>query len=131
MNSDKGKILKLYKNEWYVDNIFLQCNVTQIKIIRQMRTGTSYLAAHSPYIFNNPDLCPCCNRYVKETNQHYLMECDRFTKDIKILLKKIIQILKNSGRKVKTKYILGFPDKNNEPILFSPVKKVKNGGKLF
>jgi len=27
--------------------------------------------------------------------------------------------------------VLGFPDEQEQPILFSPDKKVKNGGKLF
>ena len=38
---------------------------------------------------------------------------------------------KQIGNLISEVLVLGFPDKNNEPILFSPDKKVKNGGKLF
>ena len=38
---------------------------------------------------------------------------------------------KQIGNLISEVLVLGFPDENNEPILFSPDKKVKNGGKLF
>ena len=42
------------------------------------------------------------------------MDCNRFSNDRKILLNKIHPILKNSGRKVNVKNILGFPDQIKE-----------------
>jgi len=38
---------------------------------------------------------------------------------------------KKIGNLLSEVLVLGFPDNNEEPILFSPDKKVKNGGRLF
>ena len=38
---------------------------------------------------------------------------------------------KQIGKVISEVLVLGFPDKNNQPILISPDFKVKNGGKLF
>ena len=38
---------------------------------------------------------------------------------------------KQIGKIMSEVLVLGFPDDNNEPILFSPDIKLKNGGKLF
>ena len=38
---------------------------------------------------------------------------------------------KQIGKIMSEVLVLGFPDENNEPILFSPDKVLKNGGKLF
>tara|TARA_B100001964_G_scaffold215563_1_gene254014 strand:- start:73 stop:414 length:342 start_codon:yes stop_codon:yes gene_type:complete len=38
---------------------------------------------------------------------------------------------KQIGNLLSEVLVLGFPDNNDEPILFSPDKKVKNGGRLF
>tara|TARA_B100001245_G_C22779819_1_gene376621 strand:+ start:257 stop:595 length:339 start_codon:yes stop_codon:yes gene_type:complete len=38
---------------------------------------------------------------------------------------------KQIGKVISEVLVLGFPDKQNEPILFSPDFKIKNGGKLF
>jgi len=38
---------------------------------------------------------------------------------------------KQIGKIISEVLVLGFPDENHEPILFSPDKILKNGGKLF
>ena len=38
---------------------------------------------------------------------------------------------KQIGKIMSEVLVLGFPDENNQPILFSPDLIVKNGGKLF
>ena len=38
---------------------------------------------------------------------------------------------KQIGNLLSEVLVLGFPDNNGEPILFSPDKKIKNGGKLY
>jgi len=38
---------------------------------------------------------------------------------------------KQIGNVISEVLVLGFPDNNNEPILISPDKNIKNGGKLF
>ena len=38
---------------------------------------------------------------------------------------------KQIGKLISEVLVLGFPDNNNEPILISPDKNIKNGGKLF
>ena len=38
---------------------------------------------------------------------------------------------KQVGNLISEVLVLGFPDDNEEPILFSPDKKFKNGGRLF
>ena len=38
---------------------------------------------------------------------------------------------KQIGNSISEVLVLGFPDDNNEPILISPDKNIKNGGKLF
>ena len=38
---------------------------------------------------------------------------------------------KQIGKVISEVLVLGFPDKQNEPILFSPDFKIKNGGKLY
>ena len=38
---------------------------------------------------------------------------------------------KQIGNLISEVLVVGFPDANNQPILFSPDKKVKNGGKLY
>ena len=38
---------------------------------------------------------------------------------------------KQIGNLTSEVLVLGFPDDNNEPILISPDKNIKNGGKLF
>ena len=35
------------------------------------------------------------------------------------------------GNLISEVLVLGFPDNNNEPILISPDRNIKNGGKLF
>ena len=111
LKSDKGKVLKLYKKEWYTDNVFYLNNVSQIKTIRQMRNGTSYLAGHSPFVYVNPDKCPCCGKNLKENNHHYLMVCQRFSNQRKNLLNRIKPLLKRSKLRLKVKLLLGFPDR--------------------
>ena len=38
---------------------------------------------------------------------------------------------KQIGSLISEVLVVGFPDENNQPILLSPDKKVKNGGKLY
>ena len=38
---------------------------------------------------------------------------------------------KQIGKMISEFLILGFPDNDDQPILISPLRKVKNGGKLF
>ena len=38
---------------------------------------------------------------------------------------------KQIGSLISEVLVLGFPDDNNEPILISPDRNIKNGGKLF
>ena len=38
---------------------------------------------------------------------------------------------KQIGNLISEVLVLGFPDCNNEPILISPDRNIKNGGKLF
>ena len=38
---------------------------------------------------------------------------------------------KQIGKMISEVLVLGFPDKNNEPILVMPSSKILNGGKLF
>ena len=38
---------------------------------------------------------------------------------------------KQIGNLISEVLVVGFPDSNNQPILLSPDKKVKNGGKLY
>ena len=38
---------------------------------------------------------------------------------------------KQIGKMISEFFILGFPDNDEQPILISPLRKVKNGGKLF
>jgi len=38
---------------------------------------------------------------------------------------------KQIGNLISEVLVVGFPDENNQPILLSPDKKVKNGGKLY
>ena len=38
---------------------------------------------------------------------------------------------KQIGNMISEFLILGFPDNDEQPILISPLRKVKNGGKLF
>ena len=38
---------------------------------------------------------------------------------------------KQIGNIISEVLVVGFPDISNQPILFSPDKKVKNGGKLY
>ena len=38
---------------------------------------------------------------------------------------------KQIGNLISEVLVLGFPDNNNEPILISPDRNIKNGGKLF
>ena len=38
---------------------------------------------------------------------------------------------KQIGNLISEVLVLGFPDGNNEPILISPDRNIKNGGKLF
>ena len=62
----------------------------------------------------------------------------QFTKNYKIehLLHKQIAAVINFPKKqigdfISEVLVLGFPDDNNEPILFSPDKKLVNGGQLY
>jgi tRNA-binding protein len=38
---------------------------------------------------------------------------------------------KQIGKMISEFLVLGFPDINNQPILFTPTQKIENGGKLF
>ena len=52
-----------------------------------------------------------------------------------ILHKQIAAVInfpkKQIGDLISEVLVLGFPDKNNEPILISPDKKLTNGGRLY
>ena len=88
--------------------------IIQIKIIRQLRIGTSYLVGHSPFVYNTPEKCPCCSETVTEDTRHYIYECGRFSTERKKFMDVINPILKNSKWKNNLKTILGFPDKIND-----------------
>ena len=53
----------------------------------------------------------------------------------KLLYKQIAAVLnfpkKQIGNLISEVLVLGFPDHNNEPILFSPDKNLANGGRLY
>ena len=56
--------------------------------------------------------------------------------DVKDLINKQVAAVinfppKQIGKIISEVLVVGFPDKQNEPILISPDFKVKNGGKLF
>ena len=62
----------------------------------------------------------------------------QLTKNYKIeqlLHKQIAAVLnfpkKQIGNLISEVLVLGFPDHNNEPILFSPDKNLANGGRLY
>ena len=86
-------------------------NTRQIKLIRKLRTGTSYLTGHSPFIYKEPQKCPCCSKIIKEDNQHYIFECERFKNQRKRLTTAIRPILKFSRLSMNVETILGFPEK--------------------
>ena len=52
-----------------------------------------------------------------------------------LLYKQIAAVInfpkKQIGNLISDVLVLGFPDDNNEPILFSPDKKLVNGGQLY
>tara|TARA_Y100000590_G_scaffold465179_1_gene636717 strand:- start:1700 stop:2035 length:336 start_codon:yes stop_codon:yes gene_type:complete len=52
-----------------------------------------------------------------------------------LINKQIVAVInfppKQIGKIISEVLVLGFPDKNNEPILFSPDFIVNNGGKIF
>ena len=56
--------------------------------------------------------------------------------DVKDLINKQVAAVinfppKQIGKIISEVLVVGFPDKQNEPILISPDFKVKNGGKLY
>ena len=62
----------------------------------------------------------------------------QLTKNYKVeqlLFKQIAAVVnfpkKQIGNLISEVLVLGFPDKNNEPILICPDKKLVNGGKLY
>ena len=62
----------------------------------------------------------------------------QFTRNYKVdqlLHKQIAAVInfpkKQIGDLISDVLVLGFPDDNNEPILFSPDKKLVNGGQLY
>ena len=62
----------------------------------------------------------------------------QLTKNYKVeqlLFKQIAAVVnfpkKQIGNLISEVLVLGFPDKNNEPILICPDKKLINGGKLY
>ncbi len=38
---------------------------------------------------------------------------------------------KQIGKMISEVLVLGFPDKENNPVLITPTKKIENGGRLF
>ena len=107
--SDKGKVLKRYKTEWYVDYQYLLNNSQNIRIIRQLRIGCSQLTAHSPYHFKNPSVCPGCNMTVEEDNYHFILKCKRYNDVRTEMINKLQHIFKLQKLKLNTKTLLGFP----------------------
>ena len=55
--------------------------------------------------------------------------------DKKLLGKQVAAVInlrpKQIANLISEVLVVGFPDANNQPILLSPDKKVKNGGKLY
>jgi len=59
---------------------------------------------------------------------------DNYNTD-KLIYKQIAAVInfrpKQIGNLLSEVLVLGFPNENNQPILFSPDEKVKNGGRLY
>ena len=76
-------------------------------IIRRCRLGSSMLAAHSHFMYTDPEICPVCEEITLEDNEHYLMRCKKFNRERKIMISEIMKLNINI-KEIDDKLLLGF-----------------------
>ena len=82
-----------------------------------MRLGTSNLARHKKYLYNDNPNCPICNEDEKETNDHYLNKCKNYEKHRKIMHTEISKIYPNVAIKdINDNLLLTTNDSRNKEI---------------
>ena len=117
--SKEGKVMRKYKNDWWVDNIIQDVNSPLVHEIRRMRIGCSKLRNH----MNKRNLRECknCDMKVPETNEHFFLVCPKYHLLRTELKNRIDDYLKNLGMKFNTINLLGM----NEKVMMSKRLKKK------
>ena len=79
LERNDGKVLKKYKKRFVSrDPIINNISNSNVHNIKRMRIGNSMLKSH--YGQGKSKLCTGCSEGVPETNEHYLLECNKFNK---------------------------------------------------
>ena len=122
IQSEEGKVLKKYKNNWWNDTIINEVKNPFVHVIKRLRIGNSKLKNHRKQ--GGPGICKNCNLNEPETNEHFFFKCTRFKEQRNRLFKEISNKMKLMKINITIYNLLGyFPaickSKNN-------IKKHKN-----
>ena len=74
--AEEGRVLKQYKRRWWVDRVINDISDPMIHVIRCMRIGNSDLNSHQSK--RGSRLCNMCDNNSEETNEHYLLRCEKY-----------------------------------------------------
>ena len=107
--SKEGKVLKKYKNYWWIDNIIQEVNNPLIHDIRRMRLGCSKLRNHMSK--RNLRLCKNCDMKIPETNEHFFEVCPKYEPQRELLKRNVNDVMKSMKVKFNTLNLMGMNNK--------------------
>ena len=103
INMNVGKILRTFKQSWYLDDIINNVEDPTSYILKRMRIGNSSLRGH--YGDGSSTVCGNCQENVIESNEHYLMKCQRYRNEREEMMNEIKRLI---NQDVDLKILLGF-----------------------
>ena len=118
IESEEGKVLKQYKNEWWDDTMINEVKDKYIHVIKRLRIGNSKLKSHRKQ--GGLGWCENCNMNVPETNEHFLFKCNKYEEQRNKLFHKISRKMKIMKINIDIYNLLGF-----YPTLCKSKRKIK------
>ena len=115
----QGKVLKRYKNEWYKDPVVNTIDNKYVHVVKKLRIGNSCLLTHRKMGNKKVVKCKICNK--EETNEHFFLECKKYSGLRSGMIKKAKNITSKVGNSDIMRTLLGFYPK----IYTSKKKTVK------
>ena len=103
--AEEGRVLKQYKRRWWVDRVINDISDPMIHVIRRMRIGNSDLNSHQPK--RGSRLCNMCDNNSEETNEHYLLRCEKYENEREELKMNVKRNMSMMNMKFSIENLLG------------------------
>ena len=125
--AEEGDVLKQYKRRWWIDRVINDISDPMIYTIRRMRIGNSDLNSHQAK--RGSRLCKMCNTNSEETNDHYLLQCERYNIERDELKMSVKRNMSMMNMKFNTVNLLGLNErvmtsKTLSKIYFNQLKNI-------